>query len=53
MTDTKLAGGSFAWLSADEADSLSGRLVLAERDIQELKAKDDEILKKDLLPYRH
>ena len=49
MTDGKLAGEFFAWLSTDEADFLSGRFVWAEWDIEELKAKKAEILEKDLL----
>ena len=49
MTDGKLAGQFFAWLATDEADFLSGRFVWAEWDIDELKAKKDEILEKDLL----
>ena len=49
MTDGKLAGQFFAWLATDEAAFLSGRFVWAEWDIEELKAKKDEILEKDLL----
>lgn len=49
MTDGKLAGRFFAWLATDEAAFLSGRFVWAEWDIEELKAKKDEILEKDLL----
>ncbi|MCJ1340091.1 hypothetical protein MMC09_005385 [Bachmanniomyces sp. S44760] len=49
MTDGKLTGEFFAWLSTDEADFLSGRFVWAEWDIEELKAKKEEILEKDLL----
>ena len=49
MTDGKLAGEFFAWLSTDEAEFLSGRFVWAEWDIEELKAKKAEILEKDLL----
>jgi NADP-dependent 3-hydroxy acid dehydrogenase YdfG len=49
MTDGKLAGQFFAWAATTESDFLSGRFVWAEWDITELKAKKDEILKKDLL----
>lgn len=49
MTDGKLAGEFFAWVSTDEAEFLSGRFVWAEWDIEELKAKKTEILEKDLL----
>lgn len=49
MTDGKLTGAFFAWLSTDEADFLNGRFVWAEWDIEELKAKKVEILEKNLL----
>ncbi|KFY41389.1 hypothetical protein V495_04949 [Pseudogymnoascus sp. VKM F-4514 (FW-929)] len=49
MTDGKLTGGFFAWLATEEAAFLSGRLVWADWDIEELKGKKDEILEKDLL----
>jgi len=49
MTDGKLAGQFFAWAATDEAEFLTGRFVWAEWDIDELKAKKDEILDKDLL----
>jgi NAD(P)-dependent dehydrogenase (short-subunit alcohol dehydrogenase family) len=49
MTDGKVAGQFCAWVVTDEAAFLSGRFVWAEWDIDELKAKKDEILEKDLL----
>ncbi|MCJ1355271.1 MAG: hypothetical protein MMC33_005262 [Icmadophila ericetorum] len=49
MTEGKMAGDFFAWLSTDEAEFLSGRFVWAEWDVEELKARKDEILEKDLL----
>ena len=49
MTDGRLVGDFFAWLSTDEAEFLSGRFVWAEWDVEELKAKKAEILEKDLL----
>ncbi|KAF4332368.1 3-oxoacyl [Fusarium beomiforme] len=49
MTDGTLTGQFFAWASTDQAGFLSGRFVWAEWDIEELKAKKDEILEKDLL----
>ncbi|KFY34067.1 hypothetical protein V494_07087 [Pseudogymnoascus sp. VKM F-4513 (FW-928)] len=49
MTDGKLTGGFFAWLATEEAAFLGGRFVWADWDIEELKAKKDEILEKDLL----
>ncbi|KFZ04732.1 hypothetical protein V501_09022 [Pseudogymnoascus sp. VKM F-4519 (FW-2642)] len=48
-TDGKLTGGFFAWLATEEAAFLSGRFVWADWDIEELKARKDEILEKDLL----
>ena len=49
MTEGKLAGQFFVWATTDEAEFLSGRFVWAEWDIDELKARKDEILEKDLL----
>ncbi|KKP03691.1 hypothetical protein THAR02_04207 [Trichoderma harzianum] len=49
MTDGKVAGQFFAWLASDEAEFLSGRFVWAEWDVDELKAKKQQILKEDLL----
>ncbi|KAF3058784.1 hypothetical protein CFAM422_011937 [Trichoderma lentiforme] len=49
MTDGKVAGQFFAWLVSDEAEFLSGRFVWAEWDVDELKAKKEQILKGNLL----
>lgn len=49
MTDGKVAGQFFAWLASDEAEFLSGRFVWAEWDVDELKAKKEQIIKDDLL----
>lgn len=49
MTDGKLAGQFFAWAATEEAEFLKGRFVWAEWDIDDLKAKKDEIIEKDLL----
>jgi NAD(P)-dependent dehydrogenase (short-subunit alcohol dehydrogenase family) len=49
MTDGQLAGQFFAWAATDAAEFLSGRFVWAEWDIDELKARKQEILEKDLL----
>ena len=49
MTDGVLSGDFFAWAATEEADFLRGRFVWAEWDVEELKAKKDEILEKDLL----
>lgn len=49
MTDGKLAGQFYVWAATDEAAFLSGRFVWGTWDIDELKAKKDEIVEKDLL----
>lgn len=49
MTDGSLAGDFFVWAATEEADFLSGRFVWAEWDIEELKAKRNQILEEDLL----
>ncbi|KAL7945474.1 hypothetical protein V8C42DRAFT_323252 [Trichoderma barbatum] len=49
MTDGKVTGQFFAWLASDESEFLSGRFVWAEWDVDELKAKKEQILKEDLL----
>ena len=48
-TSGTLAGQFFAWAATDEADFLRDRFVWAEWDIDELKAKKDQILENDLL----
>lgn len=47
--DGKLAGHFFAWAATDEAAFLKDRFVWAPWDIDELKAKEHEILNDDLL----
>ncbi|KAL6819935.1 hypothetical protein V8C40DRAFT_281247 [Trichoderma camerunense] len=49
MTDGKLTGQFFAWLASDEAEFLSGRFVWADWDVDELKAKKEQIINDDLL----
>lgn len=49
MTDGKLAGQFYVWAATEEAAFLSGRFAWAEWDIDELKAKKEVILEKDLL----
>jgi NADP-dependent 3-hydroxy acid dehydrogenase YdfG len=49
MTDGKMAGQFYAWAATEEAAFLTGRFLWAEWDIEELKAKKDEILENDLL----
>ncbi len=51
MTDGSMAGKFFAWAATQESDGLSGRFLWAEWDIEELKAKKQEILDKDLLLF--
>ncbi|PNP58311.1 hypothetical protein THARTR1_01826 [Trichoderma harzianum] len=49
MTDGKLTGQFFAWLASDEAEFLRGRFVWADSDVDELKAKKEQIISDDLL----
>ena len=49
MTNGQLGGQFIAWLGTPAAGFLSGRFVWAEWDIEELKAKEREILDSDLL----
>jgi NAD(P)-dependent dehydrogenase (short-subunit alcohol dehydrogenase family) len=49
MTDGKLAGQFLAWAATEEATFLNGRFVWAEWDVEELKAKKDEMLERDML----
>ena len=51
MTDLDLAASFVLWASSSEAEFLKGRFAWANWDVEELKAKKDEILKKDLLHY--
>jgi hypothetical protein len=44
-----LPGHFCVWLSSLEADFLCGRFVWAVWDAEELKAKEDEIVKRDFL----
>jgi NAD(P)-dependent dehydrogenase (short-subunit alcohol dehydrogenase family) len=49
MTEGEVAGLFFAWAGTKEAEFLSGRFVWAEWDVDELVAKKEEILERDLL----
>lgn len=49
MTDGTLAAQFFVRLATEEAAFLSGRFVWAEWDIDELKAKESQIIDDDLL----
>jgi hypothetical protein len=46
-----LAANFILWASSPEAGVFKGRYVRVNWDVDELKAKKDEILKKDLLQY--
>lgn len=48
-TNPKLAGDFVAWLASDEAKFLAGRFVWGNWDVDELLAKREEIVAKDLL----
>lgn len=48
-TDSKLSAEFIVWATSEEAAFLSGRLAWANWDVDELVAKKEEILNKDLL----
>ncbi|KAI4095285.1 MAG: hypothetical protein LQ339_007282 [Xanthoria mediterranea] len=47
--DVSLPGGFAVWLASGEADFLAGRFVYANWDVEELKARAEEIVNSDLL----
>lgn len=51
FTSGELVGQFFAWAATEDAAFLNGRFVWAEWDVEDLKAKRDEILAKDLLLF--
>ncbi len=51
FTDPAVAANFILWSTSPEADFLAGRFAWANWDLDELKAKKKEILKKDLLKY--
>lgn len=51
LTDADLAANFMLWLTSPEAEFMKGRFAWVNWDIDELKAKKDEILEKDLLKY--
>ncbi|KUJ22346.1 NAD(P)-binding protein [Mollisia scopiformis] len=51
MTEVDLAANFMLWLASPEADFLKGRFAWVHWDIDELKAKKEEILSGDLLKY--
>ena len=53
LPDTpELSGDTIAWLGAERREWLGGRYVSAAWDMEELSAKKDEIVKRDLLKVR-
>ncbi|KAK7946245.1 uncharacterized protein PG986_010566 [Apiospora aurea] len=51
MDTPKLFAGFCLWVSRPEAKFLSGRMVWANWDVDELKGKEEEITSKDILKY--
>lgn len=51
LTDSDLSANFMLWLTSPEADFMKGRFAWVNWDIDELKAKKEEILEKDLLKY--
>ncbi|KAI1393927.1 NAD(P)-binding protein [Hypoxylon trugodes] len=52
VDEPQLPGDSAAWLASQNRSWLSGRYVSAQWDMEELDAKKDEIVEKDLLKFR-
>lgn len=48
----ELGGAMCVWLTKERRDWLSGRFLDARWDVDELEAKRDEIVSKDLLKFR-
>jgi len=51
MTSPALAANFILWLASPEAGFMKGRFAWVNWDVDELKAKKEEILEKDLLQY--
>ena len=51
ITDSILSANFIVWSASPEADFLKGRFAWVNWDVEELKAKKNEILEKDLLHY--
>lgn len=49
MTDAALPADTCVWLASPEAEFLKGRMTWCDWDADELKAKKEEIVEKDLL----
>ncbi|KAJ9616496.1 hypothetical protein H2200_000215 [Cladophialophora chaetospira] len=49
VTDSQLAGEFIAWTASQEASFLANRLVWVNWDVDELVARKDEIIEKDML----
>ncbi|KAK6207827.1 hypothetical protein QIS74_12908 [Colletotrichum tabaci] len=52
VSTPQLVGGAVVWLSGDRARFLSGRAISVEWDLEDLVARQDEIVKEDLLIMR-
>ena len=53
FTETvELAGDTFAWLARERRSWLSGRFIASTWDMEELEARKDEIVSRDLLKFR-
>lgn len=51
LTNPELAANFMLWLVSPEADFMKGRFAWVNWDLDELKARKEEILSKDLLKY--
>lgn len=51
FTNVALTANFILWLASPEADFMKGRFAWVNWDIEELKARKEEILEKDLLKY--
>lgn len=49
LTDPVLAANFIVWFASPEAEFLEGRFAWVNWDVEELKAKREEILEKNLL----
>ena len=49
LDSPELVGGTAVWLCQEKAKFLSGRFIAANWDVEELLARKEEILSKDLL----
>ncbi|OTA66796.1 NAD(P)-binding protein [Hypoxylon sp. EC38] len=52
VDEAQLPADTMVWLSSENRPWLSGRFINAKWDMEELQAKKDDIVKKDLLTFR-